>query len=94
MKRKQVINYQDLIEYLNRLGIVHKDKPIGWRQQDLCAIADRLLACAKGRVFPFYVRYLCTYLLYAPDSLYFAVDGITYRLPLDMRSNTLTYKCH
>ena len=91
MKRKMVYNYQDLLEYLNRRGVVHKDKPIGWKQSDLCAMADRLIACADGKVFPFHIRFFRQASL-GTAKLYFAVDGITYALPADMRSNELTRK--
>ncbi len=89
--RKMVINYQDLLEYLNRLGVVNPSKPTGWRQQDLCAMADRLIACAKGRVFPFYIRFWREYSK-GTSALYFSIDGVTYGIPSDMRSTTLTWR--
>lgn len=39
---KEVKDFQECLEYVNRLGIVNPSKPIGWRQQDLCAIVSTL----------------------------------------------------
>ena len=53
---KQVNDFQECLEYVNRLGIVSRFKPIGWRQADLCAIVDKL-TWLMGCRYPFKIRY-------------------------------------
>ena len=53
---KQVNSFQECLEYVNRLGIVNPSKPIGWRQQDLCAIVEKL-EWLMGKRYPFKVRF-------------------------------------
>jgi hypothetical protein len=53
---KEVRNFTECLEYVNRLGIVHPLKPFGWRQQDLCAIVATLevmadMSSSVARVF-------------------------------------------
>ena len=90
---KSVYNYQDLIQYLNRLGVVSR-RPIGWKQQDLCAMADRLLACAESRTLPFTVHFFRKWSV--TGGLKFSVGNYknetVYQLPYDMRDETLTKK--
>ena len=90
---KMLYNYHDLLQYLNKLGVIGH-KPIGWKQQDLCAMADRLIACAKGGVFPLSIHYWRKWSV--TGGLKFSVvcgkNSSIFQLPYDMRSNTLTKK--
>lgn len=52
---KQVNNFDECLEYVNRLGIVSPSKPIGWRQSDMVAIVGKLEHLI-GK-YPFKVRY-------------------------------------
>lgn len=46
---KQVNNFQECLEYVNRLGVVNPYKPIGWRQSDLCKIVEKLETAAVNQ---------------------------------------------
>lgn len=75
-------NYDELLTYLNGLGIVHPSKLIGWRQQDLCFYADTLKDLAKE--YPFTLHYFRSRrrrLRYT-----FKVNGRIWELPMDARS--------
>ena len=39
---KQINNFDECLEYVNRLGIVSPSRPIGWQQNDLVAIISEL----------------------------------------------------
>ena len=76
---KKVSDYDELLHYVNRLGIVNKTKPIGWRQGDLCAIANALERIAQfhsNKPYPFLVKYHRKESLM---SVVFTVNGGYYR---------------
>ena len=50
---KTVNNWEELLEYVNRLGIIHKDKPIGWRQQEFIKIQSFFSQNTGFNVFNF-----------------------------------------
>ena len=52
---KQIKDFDECLEYVNRLGIVNKTKPIGWRQQELCAIVSHLQWLIGG--YPFSITF-------------------------------------
>jgi hypothetical protein len=66
-------DYDGLLEYLNRVGVVSKNKPIGWRQQDLCSIADKILFLRRGG-YPFNISYRRG--IY--DRLCFKINGVVH----------------
>jgi hypothetical protein len=82
----KVQTYQELLTYLNGLGIVHPSKPIGWRQKDLCSFADDLQVLAGE--YPFSIHYhRAKTQKNARYGLRFTVNGRTWALPYDARSN-------
>jgi hypothetical protein len=66
-------DYDELLTYLNRIGVVNKDKPIGWRQHDLCSIADKILFLRK-REYPFNISYRRGIF----DRLCFKINGVVH----------------
>lgn len=60
-------NFNEAMEYVNRLGIIYNTKPIGWRQKELCAIVEILEELATQRdklnlsvvlkTYPFTIKY-------------------------------------
>lgn len=82
----KVQTYQELLTYLNGLGIVHPSKPIGWRQQDLCSFADDLQVLAGE--YPFSIHYhRAKTQKNARYGVHFTVNGRTWALPYDARSS-------
>ena len=90
---KRVYNHHDLLQYLNKLGVIGH-RPIGWKQQDLCAMADRLIACAKGGIFPFTIHFFRKWSVTGGWKFSIGSDKneTVYQLPYDMRDNILTKK--
>jgi hypothetical protein len=51
---KTVNDFQECLEYVNRLGIVSRSKPIHWRQANLCQVVEGIEELAGGRgAYPF-----------------------------------------
>ena len=76
---KTVRDFEDCLEYVNRLGIVNKTKPIGWRQSDLCAIVtglERIAGFHCNAIYPFTVTYKRGDSF---QSLVFVINGGHYR---------------
>ena len=51
---KRINNFQECLEYVNRLGLVNRSKPMGWRQANLVEIVARLEAAGP---YPLLVKF-------------------------------------
>ena len=56
---KTINNWEELLEYLNRLGVVNRHKPIGWRQEELMTILVKIESHVNTMPkYPFKIKYL------------------------------------